>query len=288
MEPLGPEAERYLRAVVEGQPIWVRGELREELRGHLVDSIARRTAQGVDLASAQRQALESLGPAEVLRHGLAGIKRPARLSSGAFGGLLDWVLHLPLDWFAAPIRALQGRPVGSFQRDYALGRYDAIIARREIELTRNGSRFNLHHELGVAYSAIGDLDRSLEHLRAEVAQLQFHPLPRLLGRGMALATAYSNVAGVLERLDRLDEADAVIAAGLVADPRHGMLHLQRARRRAAVQNQEDALRDLEAFLEDGRMRPHAQVLLLLAQDPSFEPLRQDAQFQRLMLRAATS
>src|SRR3982751_3007483 len=41
MERLGSESERYLRQVVSGLPIWVRGELQAELRDHLTDGIRR-------------------------------------------------------------------------------------------------------------------------------------------------------------------------------------------------------------------------------------------------------
>jgi tetratricopeptide (TPR) repeat protein len=289
MERLGVEAERYLRAAVEGQPLWVRGELQEELRGHVMDAIARRVGQGMLPAAAEREALEALGPVDGLRRDLAQARRAGRRLGDPFmAGLLDWSLRLPLDWLAAPLQRWQGRPVASFRRDYQLGRYDAIIARGEVELAHRGPRFDLHHELGLAYSAIGQLERALDHLEAEVTWLKSHPLPRLFGGHLALATAYSNVAGVLERMGKLDDADLVLAEGLQVDPRHGMLHLQRARRHATRQKDQDVLRDLEALLEDHRLRPRGQLLLFVAQDPAFSDMRDDAQFQRLLLRAAAA
>lgn len=155
------------------------------------------------------------------------MRRPGRLSGGLLGALAEWWLRLPFD-VLAPIKLLQGPPVGNFDRDYTLGRYDAIIAGGELELRTRGPRFNLHHELGLAYNAIGEYDRALEYLRAELTSVQVHPLPRLLGRSMALATASSNLAGALERLGRGEDARAAIEAGLAVDARHGMLRLQRA------------------------------------------------------------
>lgn len=287
MERLGSEGERYLRAVVEGQPIWVRGALEEELRGHISDAIQRRVQHGADEETAEREALEAFGPAEELRRDLARVPRPGRLGGGVLGALVEWWLRLPVDALA-PLKLLRGRPVGSFSRDYALGRYDAIIARGEHELRRRGPRFNLHHELGLAYNAIRDHERALEHLRADVAWLQHHPLPRFLGGGMALATSYSNLAGVLETLGRLDEADAAVAAGLAIDSKHGMLHLQRAKRLVVHGDSDGALRDLEALLEDARMRPRSQLVLFATQDPTFAPLREHPGFRRMLLRAVAA
>jgi tetratricopeptide (TPR) repeat protein len=288
MERLGPEAERNLRAVVEGQPIWVRGELEEELRGHLAEGIQRRVQQGADPATAEREALAAFGPADELRRQLVRVPRPGVSGGGSLlGALLDWWHRLPVDWLA-PLKLLRGRPLGNFPRNYDLGRYDAIIARGEHELRTCGPRFNLHHELGMAYNAVGEYERALGHLRAEVEWLRRHPLPRLLGGTFALATANSNLAGVLEKLGRLDEVEAAVAAGLAADPPHGMLHMQRARRRAARGDREGALRDLRALFEDRRIRPRTQFLLFVTQDSTFAPLRDDADFRRLLVRAAAA
>jgi len=287
MERLGSEAEAYLREAVAGHPIWVRSELDEELRGHLADAIERRVRPGADRESAERDALVALGPASELRQGLARVPRPERYRSGLLGALAAVCLYIPID-LAAVFKTLTGRPRGSFQHDYQLGRYDAIIARDELELRTRGPRFNLHHELGMAYNAIRDYESARHHLVADVDWLQHHPLPRLLGGQMALATAYCNLAGVMDAMGRPDEADAALAAGLAADARHGMLHLQRARRRAATGNVQGALNDLRALLEDHRMQPRAQLLLLVAQDSAFAEVRDDPQFQRLMLRAAAA
>src|SRR5438309_2240087 len=80
-------------------------------------------------------------------------------------------------------------------------------------LQTRGPRFGLHHELGVAYNAIGEHERALKHLQQEIDCLRAHPLPRWRGGTMGLATAYSNLAGVLVRLERWDEVDAAIEAG---------------------------------------------------------------------------
>ncbi len=105
---------------------------------------------------------------------------------------------------------------------------------------------------------------------------------------MALATSYSNLAGVLDTLRQLEEADAAVAEGLASDPRHGALHLARARRRVARGDEDGAVRDLEALLEDRRMRPRSRLVLFVAQDPLFGSLREHPRFQRLLLRAAAA
>ena len=284
MEPLGSEAERYLRAVVEGQPIWVRAEVQEELRGHLVDAIARRVQQGLDPHTAEREALAALGPADRLRRELARVPRSGRANQALLGAVRDWWLELPLNL----LKLLRRRPPGSFLRDYELGRYDAIIARGEHELRTRGPRLNLHHELGTAYNAIGQPERALAHLQAEVDWLQRHPVPRLLGGSFALATAYSNLAGVLETLGRLEETEAAVAEGLRLQPTHGMLHLQRARRLAVRGDSDGAVQDLEALLADGRIRPRSHLILFVTQDPLFAPLREHPRFQRLLLQAVAA
>jgi len=43
-----------------------------------------------------------------------------------------------------------------------------LIARGEVELRTCDPRFDLHHELGLAYNAIGEYQRAFEHLQAEV------------------------------------------------------------------------------------------------------------------------
>lgn len=286
MERLGSDAERYLRDAVQGHPIWIRSELEEELRGHLVDAIDRQMQRGVDRQTAEREALAALGPASDLRDALANVPRRDSKRAGLFGALAALSMYIPFD-VAVVFKIITGRPGGSFQRDYQLGRYDSIIARNELELRRYGPRFNLHHELGMAYNAIGDYESALQHLSSEVDWLKGHPLPRLFGGPRALATAYSNLSGVLDAMGRHDEADQAVAAGLDADPKHGMLHLQRARRRAAQGGIEGALSDIRALLEDQRMQPRAQLLVVVTQDPVFASVRDDPQFQRLILRAAT-
>jgi len=235
MEPLGSEAERYLRQAVAGHPIWVRSELEEELRGHLIDAIERSIQHGMERETAEREALTALGPVSELRHGLARTPRQGRLRGGVLGALTAVCVYIPID-LVALFKVFTGRPRGSFQQDYRLGRYDDIIARGELELRTRGPRFNLHHELGMAYNAIRDYEPARQHLAAEVAWLQQHPLPGPLGGHMALATAYSNLAGFLQAMGRLDEADTAVVAGLAADDKHGMLHLQRAQRHAATGN----------------------------------------------------
>ncbi len=61
-----------------------------------------------------------------------------------------------------------------------------------------------------------------------------------------------------------------------------------ARRRAANGSVQGALNDLRVLLEDHRMQPRAQLLLVVAHDPAFAKLRDDPQFQRLMLMTAAA
>lgn len=288
MERLGSEAERYLRVVVEGHPIWVRGELQDELRGHLTEAIGRRLAAGADPATAEAEALEAFGPADELRRQLADVHRHRSSATGRLlQAVLLWSASVPVDWLA-PLRLVLRRPIGNFGRDYALGRYDAIITRGERELRERGPRFNLHHELGMAYGAIGELDRALEHYQAEVDRLHSYPLPRLLGGSMALATAYSNLAGILERLGRVEDADRAVRAGLDVDGPHGMLHLQRALRLVALGDRDRAIDHLEALLDHKRSHGRERLFLFATQAETFDPIRQDPRFGRLRLRAAAA
>jgi hypothetical protein len=80
--------------------------------------------------------------------------------------------------------------------------------------------------------------------------------------------------------------DAAVAEGLRLQARHGMLHLPRAKRRAAGGDAEGAVRDPEALLEDHRMRPRSRLALFVTQDPLLAPLREHPRLQRLLLRAA--
>jgi tetratricopeptide (TPR) repeat protein len=283
MERLGSEAERYLRVVVSGLPIWVRSELQAELRDHLQDGIRRRVEAGADPSVAEAAGLEALGPADELRRELQRVHRRRPV----LGWLADaWAAGLsrlrlgPLTWMTASVR---------FSRDYHLGRYDAIIVRGEHELRARGPRYHLHDELGLAYNAIRDYDRALYHLQAEVAWLKAHPLPRLLGPTMALSCTYSNLAGVLESLGRREECEAAVRQGLAIDPTMPMLHLQMSRLVAARGDGSGALHHLEAVFASPQMpRGFDKAILMFAQDPSFSGVRDDPQFRRLLLRAAAS
>lgn len=283
MERLGSEAERYLRVVVSGLPIWVRSELQAELRDHLQDAIRRRVEAGADPAGAEAAALDALGPADEMQRELRLVHHH-RFS-------LDWLADA---WMAAlarlplgPLRAFVTSP--QFSRDHQLGRYDAIIVRGEHELRVRGPRYHLHAELGLAYNAIRDYDRALHHFRAELAWLEAHPLPRVLSPTMSLSCTYSNLAGVLESLGRREECEAAIRKGLAIDPAMPMLHFQLSRLVAARGDGTGALRHLEAVFSSSRMpRGFDKAFLMFAQDPSFSGVRDDPQFQRLLLRAAAS
>src|SRR5215213_8937747 len=137
MERLGSESERYLRQVVSGLPIWVRGELQAELRDHLTDGIRRRTEAGADPERAEAEALEALGPTDELQRELLHVHRRRPW----LGWLADTVAALISRLSFGPFRSM----VSSyrFPRDYNLGRYDALIVRGEHELRVRGPRFNL-------------------------------------------------------------------------------------------------------------------------------------------------
>jgi len=78
MERLGSESERYLRVVVSGLPIWVRGELQAELRDHLHDAVQRRIQVGAEPAEAETAVLAALGPADELQREFLRVHRRRR------------------------------------------------------------------------------------------------------------------------------------------------------------------------------------------------------------------
>ena len=95
MERLGSESERFLRYVVSGLPIWVRGELQAELRDHLKDAIQRRLEAGADLERAEAEVLAAFGPADELqrellrvhgRHPMLHLQRSLHHLEAAFDG----------------------------------------------------------------------------------------------------------------------------------------------------------------------------------------------------------
>ena len=188
----------------------------------------------------------------------------------------------------APVKLVLGRPAGNFARDYQLGRFDAIVERGERELERSGPRFNLHHALGMAYSAIGDRDHALEHLTAEVAWQLANPRPFGFTAKMALATAYSNLGGAQESAGQLAEAEQTVRQSLRVDETHMMLNLQMARFDARRGDEASALGHLEVASRDQRVRPPGRTLLLFGQDPVFAAIRGKPRFQRILLRAAAS
>jgi len=186
-----------------------------------------------------------------------------------------------------PLRAWTGS--AAFARDYRLGHYDAIIVRGEHELRVRGPRYHLHAELGLAYNAILEYERALEHLQTDLAWLHAHPLPRFFSPASVLATTYSNLAGVLEALGRREEAQTAVEQGLDLDGRHPMLQLIRSRQLAERGDGSGAVRHLTAAFEMPRMpRGFDKSLLLFAQDLSFSGVRDEPQFQWILPRAAAS
>ena len=102
MERLGSESERYLRVVVSGLPVWVRGELQAELRDHLQESIQRRVAAGADPAEAEAAAVEALGPADELQRELLRVHRRR-------WPVLDWLA----DTWVAALSSIPGAPASA-------------------------------------------------------------------------------------------------------------------------------------------------------------------------------
>lgn len=282
MERLGSESERYLRFVVSGLPIWVRGELQAELRDHLADGIRRRVDAGADSARAEVEALAALGPADELQRDLLNVHRRRPW----LGWLADAVATSISRLSFGPLRPM----ISSyrFPRDYALGRYDALIVRGEHELRVRGPRFNLHEELGLAYNAIRDYPRALDHFRAEADWLKANRLPRIFRPSLALATTYSNLAGVLEAMGRREESEAATREGLAIDALHPMLHLQRSRQLAARGDSVGTVNHLETAFNSRAPRGFDKAILMFAQDPGYNGVRDDPRFQRLLLRAAAS
>ncbi len=286
MERLGSEAERYLRQAVEGLPIWTRAEVQEEIRAHLNDAIQHRMAAGADATTAEQAAVEASGPAKDARARFQQAHRRGRKPWWQSEGLINLTIRLGtlVDWFAL-IKLWNRRPRGNFLKDYQDGRYDAIIERGERELRERGPRFNLHHELGMAYSCIGELEKAVAHLEAELALRQRKPIAKMFGRSLSLASAYGNLAGLLERLGRTNEAESALRAGLAIDNRPLMLHLCLARLLAARNETDEALRHIEAAATDRTTHPKAKTLLLFSADPHFDQIRSDPRFGRVMLRA---
>ena len=276
-----------------GLPLPKRKEVCDELRAHLADAIEHRVARGSDRALAEQEAVAALGDVETLNRELLrahfGRKWPLYFFIHTFG------------WWLPELPRIRLRPKFTFwkyadkyRRQYAEGRYDEIIERLERELATDGPSDTVHSQLGLAYNAIGEHERALTHLQAEVDLLKADP-NRWRSRGgedVGLAGAYSNLAGVLETLGREDEAEAARDAGLAADDRLFLLNYQKAKYCVRGGDFDGTLQHLAAVLkeneDDVTKGGHGKTLLLILSTDVFDPVRKDPRFSTIAHRAYSS
>ena len=273
-----------------GLPFRKRSEAINELRAHLEDAIEQRVAQGSARTSAEQEAVDAFGDAAALNRGLL---------RAHFGKL--WVLrylYSKFSWWLPELGHIQFRPkfviwkhTSKYHHLYVEGRYDEIIPRLERELAAGGPNGDIYHELGLAYNASGDYERALTHLQAAVDWHKAHakPITSPDERDFGLSVAYSNLAGVLERLERHDEAESAVRAGLVADGRSSMLNLQQAKFLVKRGDVSEALDHLEISLNDpttvvGKF-DRGEALLLVLSTETYDPARRDPRFSALVQRA---
>ena len=289
MARLTPETERFLRKAVAGLPFLKRSEAKDELRAHLEDAIQHRIAQGTEQARAEQESVTALGDVAALNR---------ELLRAHFGKkwLLYFILH-KVGWWIPNLPHIRLRPgfliwkSGSkFGRQYAQGHYDEIIVRLERELESRGPNDDIHHELGLAYNAIGDHNRALTHLQAAVDWCKAHPRPKAAdeGRYMGLSVAYSNLAGVLKTLDRDEEGEAAVRDGLAGDAKSFTLNTQLAEYYLKRGDLDGTFHHLEASLNDKTEVINSdlgKILLLFLSTDRFDAVRQDSRFSALVQRA---
>ena len=200
-----------------------------------------------------------------------------------------------LGWWIPELPHIRLRPkfsvwksLSKFGRQYAQGRYDEIIPRLERELESRGPNDDIHHELGLAYNAIGDHERALTHLQVAVDWRKAHPEPRSSSdeQDVGLGCAYSNLAGVLESLGRHEEAEAAVRAGLVVNGKNFMLINQQAKYLIERDDLDEAIQHLDVSLKDSApVFDQGKTLLLFLSTDKFDPLRKDPRFGGLVQRA---
>ena len=307
MARLTPESERFLRKAVAGLPFLKRSEAKDELRAHLEDAIAHQVAQSTKRGRAEKQAVTSLGPVEVLNRELlrAHFGRKWRI---------HYVCHKLVRWLVQVARG----PLGFLARVERTpqGPNEEDIARLERELANRGPSYRVYEKLGSLYCAsaqhelklavkrvrAGEVDgfraheqaaekkreRALAHQRAGVEWLKAHPASwRFVGgHQRALAVAYSSLADTLEALGRDDEAEAAVRAGLALDDEFFLLNLQQAQYCLRQDDLDGTFHHLDAFLDDDLSNGEfGKSLLLMLNTETFEPLRKDKRFGGLLQRA---
>ncbi len=289
MARLTPETERFLRKAVAGLPFLKRSEAKDELRAHLEDAIQQRIARGAEHARAEQESVAALGDVAALNR---------ELLRAHFGKkwLLYFILH-KVAWWIPNLPHIRLRPSfliwksgSKFKRQYAQGHYDEIIVRLERELESRGPNDDIHHEVGLAYNAIGDHERALTHLQAAVELCKSHPRPKNVdeGRDMGLSVAYSSLAGVLKTLGRDEEGEAAVRTGLAGDAKSFTLNTQLAEYYLKCGDLDGTFHHLEASLNDKTEVINSdlgKILLLFLSTERFDAVRQDSRFSALVQRA---
>ena len=291
MARLTPATERFLRKAVAGLPSRKRKEARGELRAHLEDAIELRIARGAEQAAAEQDSVAALGDVETLNRELLrahlGKKWLVQVILRRIGGYLPQLPRVSLRRSGLKI----WKYTSKYRRQSSEGRYDEIIARLEGELESRGPSLDLHQELGSAYNAIGEYERALSHLQAEVKLLKEDSEPRKSrsGQDVWLAGAFCNLAGVLKTLGREDEAEEAVRAGLAADNKNLLLNYQQAEFCLRRDDLDGTLHHLAACLKDdpdnvGKLDQGKILLHILCTD-RFDNARRDPRFSALVQRA---
>ena len=308
MARLTPETERFLRRAVAGLPFLKRSEAQEELRAHLEDAIQQRIAQGSEREFAEQEAVTALGDATALNRELLqahfGKKWSLHYSCHR---LIRWIVHVHRGPLAFLVRV--ERP--------PRGPNEGTIARLERDLATRGPSYEVYKKLCALYgasaehecaqatkreragergrmrahkeAALSKRETALAHQQAAVDWLKAHPVSwRYMfgGQQRALAAAFSSLANTLERLGKYDEAEAAVRAGLAVDDEFCGLNFQQAQYYLKRGDLDGAFHHLDTFLDDDlTFGEHGKGLLLFLNTETFEPLRKDKRFGRLLQRA---
>ena len=285
MARLTPETERFLRKAVAGLPFLKRKEAGDELRAHLEDAIQQRVAQGEERAQAEQDAVAALGDAAALNRELLrahfGKKCLFQLLRYKLDSLLIHLHRGP----AARIGLFKFVMPFTFQRQRHLGRHDEVIAYAERELALRGPSYEVISLIGWTYCDIGEHERALPHLQAEVDWLNSHPLPWSFAGNQqrAIAGTYSKLAEALASLGKHDEAEAAVCAGLALDDQDFVLNFEQARYCIKHNDFEGALHHLELSLKDNSTHGEiGKAVLLILHTETFEPLRKDERFGEIL------
>jgi len=255
----------------------------EEIRA--LDDLRHGLEQRIARLKVERQAVAALGNAAALNR---------ELLRAHFGR--KWPLHYfrerlvrrHMQLLRGPLRFMVRVERGRFERLINQCRYDEAIALAKRELVSRGPGFLTHDRLAAAYSASGDHERALTQRQAAVDWLKAHKLSWrfIQGHHAMLGIAYCNLAGALKRLQRDDEAEAAVRAGLAVDDENFMLNLLQAEYRLKHGDYDGAFHHLEVSLDEDRMVfDVGKNLLMILHGSDFDPVRQDARFGRIVQRA---